>query len=188
MSDATHSIRVFLGLWPQDTARNQLDKLVRQLADDCTGRRIQPKNLHLTLAFIGKIDRGNISRLCQAALAIRQSSFMLTLDKVCFWKKAGVVVAGASQCPSELISLVQDLQHLLATLKIGYDDTHPFTPHVTLLRNARHCGLPDSIQAIDWLVTRWSLTQSRQTPYGSVYQSLADWALEPQDSDEHYRT
>ena len=187
MPGAAHSTRLFLALWPKDIARDQLAKLARQLADDCSGRCIQSKNLHLTLAFMGEIDPGNIPRLCQAAPIIQQSPFNLTLDKIHFWKKAGVVVAGTSQCPAELTALVQDLQHLLSALKIRYDDTHPFTPHVTLIRNVRHCSLPDSIQAIDWPVTQWSLVQSRQTPHESIYQSLANWALELQDSNEHHR-
>ncbi|WP_396956393.1 hypothetical protein [Nitrosomonas sp.] len=31
------------------------------------------------------------------------------------------------------------------------------------------------------------MLQSRLTPHGPVYQSLADWVLASQDSDEHHR-
>jgi len=177
----SHIVRLFLALWPCAAVRNQLIKLAQQLENDCSGRRIRPGNLHLTLVFIGETEHRNIQTICQAATTIHHAPFNLTLDKVVFWKKAGVAVAGTNQCPAALTAFVQDLRHVLSALRIHYDATHSFTPHVTLLRNIRQCKLPDSIATIDWPVTHWSLVQSRQTPTGSAYQSIADWAFESQD-------
>jgi len=179
MPGISRAVRLFFALWPSAATQNQLIRLARQLGDDCSGRRIRPENLHLTLIFIGETDQDNVPEICQAASAIHQPLFSLSLDKVYFWKKAGVVVAGASQCPAELAMFVENLQHLLTALKIRYDSTHPLTPHVTLLRNVRHCQAPDSIEPIDWPVTYWSLVQSRQSIYGSIYRSVANWPLEP---------
>lgn len=181
MSADSHVVRLFLALWPCAAVRNQLIKLAQQLENDCSGRRIRPENLHLTLVFIGETEHRNIQTICQAATTIHHAPFNLTLDKAGFWKKAEVAVAGTNQCPAALTAFVQDLRRVLSALKIRYDATHSFTPHVTLLRNVRQCKLSDPIAAIDWPVTHWSLVQSRQTPTGSVYQSLADWALEPQE-------
>lgn len=178
MPSMPHVVRLFFALWPAATTRNQLIKQAQQLGNDCPGRRIRPENLHLTLIFIGETNQSNVPKICQAVSTIHQPSFSLSLDKIYFWKKAGVVVAGASQYPTALAMFVENLQHLLTALAIHYDDTHVFTPHVTLFRNVRHCKLPASIEPIDWSVTHWSLVQSRQTTYGSVYQSIADWPLE----------
>lgn len=188
MSGTSYSVRLFLALWPHTTARNQLNKLAQQLENSCLGHRVRSENLHLTLVFIGETEQNNISNICQVASEIHLSSFNLSLDRIYFWKKARVVVAGASQYSTELAMLVQSLQRLLTTMNIQYDDSHAFTPHVTLLRNVRQCKLPNAIEAIEWPVVRWSLVQSHQTVHGLAYQFLADWMLKPQDFNEHHRT
>ncbi len=186
MPGTAHTIRAFIALWPQDTARKQLNRLARQFADSSAGRCIQPENLHLTLVFIGEINSSAITALRQAIGVIRQPSFDLLLDQVHFWKKGGIIAAGAKHPPAELTALVQDLRHLLSALEIPHD-TREFVPHVTLVRNAKYCKPPDSIPALGWRVTCWSLVQSRLTPSGVTYQSLTEQALEPEDFDEHRR-
>ncbi len=184
--DSRSTIRIFIALWPEDTVRSQLNQLAGQLATNCEGKRIRLENLHLTLSFIGQVDKNVIPRLCQALSAIKQPAFDLSLDQVYFWKREGVVAAGMKHCPTELTFFVQDIRQILSTSNIQYD-TREFVPHVTLVRNAKHRRLPDSIPAIDWRVTRWSLAQSRSTPYGVAYHLLANWALEPGNLDEYHR-
>lgn len=190
MSSVAPSVRLFFALWPQEAVRKQLARLARRIADQCAGRCVRPENLHLTLAFIGEVDSSVVPILRQAGSAIHRTSFDLLLDKLHCWGKGSIIVAGVSQPCGELTVLVQDLRNQLSAAGVRYD-TVKFVPHVTLVRNAKRepeqKHFPETIPPVAWAADRWSLVQSRPTPYGSAYQSLADWALASQDFDEHHR-
>lgn len=190
MSSVAPSVRLFFALWPQEEARKQLARLARRIADQCAGRCVRPENLHLTLAFIGEVDSSVVPILRQAGSAIHRTSFDLLLDKLHCWGKGSIIAAGVSQPCGELVMLVQDLQDQFSAAGIRYD-TVKFVPHVTLVRNAKQEPeqehFPEMIPPVAWTASRWSLLQSQLTPHGPVYQSLADWVLASQDSDEHHR-
>ncbi|SDX55843.1 RNA 2',3'-cyclic phosphodiesterase [Nitrosomonas halophila] len=171
-------LKIFLALWPLAATRRQLDQLARQLATGCRGRSIRAENLHLTLLFIGEVAPDLLPKLSQAASAVKQAAFHMTLDEIRYWKREGIVVAGMQQPPAALLELVQALRQAYSTMETPFDD-RPFKPHVTLVRNAKCRLLPDSMPAIDWEVAQWSLVQSLSTPQGVVYRSLANWLLEP---------
>ncbi len=188
--DTASSLRLFFALWPQEEVRKQLTRLARKIADQHGGRCVRSENLHLTLAFIGQVDSSIVPILRQAGSAVHRTSFNLLLDKLHYWGKDGIISAGISQNCSELAALVQDLREKFAAAGIRYD-TVKFVPHVTLVRNAKRepeqKHFPETIPPVAWTAARWSLVQSRLTPHGPVYQSLADWVLASQDSDEHHR-
>lgn len=190
MPDAASSVRLFFALWPQEEVRKQLARLARRLADQCGGRCVRPENLHLTLAFIGQVDSSIVPVLRQAGSAIRHTSFDLLLDRLHYWKKGSIISAGISQPCHELVVLVQDFRDQFSAAGIRYN-TVKFVPHVTLVRNVKQEPeqehFPETIPPIAWTAARWSLVQSRLTPHGPIYQSLADWVLASQDSDEHHR-
>lgn len=178
MSRVGHAIKIFFALWPENASREQLYRLAKQLAMNCEGRRIRPENLHLTLLFIGELESSVVPLLCKAVSAIHHPAFELVLDRIAYWKRAGIVVAEASQYPVELTALVQDLEQVLSALNIQYD-ARDFKPHITLVRNAKNRMLPDLTPAIGWKVTGWSLVQSQSIPRGIAYRALASWLLEP---------
>lgn len=188
--DAASSLRLFFALWPQEEVRKQLTRLAIKIADQHGGRCVRSENLHLTLAFIGQVDSGIVPVLRQAGSAVHRTSFNLLLDKLHYWGKDGIISAGISQPCSELAALAQDLREQFSAAGIRYD-TVKFVPHVTLVRNAKRepeqKHFPETIPPVAWTAARWSLVQSRLTPHGPVYQSLADWVLASQDSDEHHR-
>ena len=190
LSDTTSFVRLFFALWPQEEVREQLAWLATRIADQCGGRCVQPENLHLTLAFIGQIDRSIVPVLCQIGPAIHCTAFDLLLDRLHYWKKGNIISAGISQPCPELVVLVQDLRNQFSAVGIRCD-TVKFVPHVTLVRNVKQEPVqgyfPETIPPIAWTAIRWSLVQSRLTPHGPIYQSLADWVLASQDSDEHHR-
>ena len=70
------TVRVFFAIWPGDAARKRLleitDGLQRNLA--CTGRRIRAENIHLTLVFVGNVDKSGLEALCRAAEGIAKNT------------------------------------------------------------------------------------------------------------------
>lgn len=173
-------VKIFFVLWPEVTAKEKLDRLAKQLAITSGGSRIRSENLHLTLLFIGEVDASLVPKLCQAVSILKQPSFDLVLDKVSFWKRAGIIIAGTKRPPAGLLALVQDLRQTLSTSGIQYD-AREFKPHVTLVRNAKHHQLPDLLPTISWKVTAWSLAQTQPTSRGISYRALANWGLEPRN-------
>jgi len=54
----------------------------------------------------------------------------------------------------------------------------PFTPHVTLVRDAQCAPLAESPTAIEWRVRQLTLMQSQLLPGGARYEILRAWPLE----------
>ena len=90
------SQRVFLALWPDATARTMLADLAREMAGKNGGRPTAPNRLHLTLAFLGDQSPVRVEALRQLASGIRAPSFVLALDEIGAFPRAGVAWLGAS--------------------------------------------------------------------------------------------
>ncbi|ACT03389.1 RNA 2',3'-cyclic phosphodiesterase [Paenibacillus sp. JDR-2] len=100
---------------------------------------VDPRDLHITLHFIGDMPVSSIPTI-QAAMqetASRSSSFSLELSKLdCFGReeRPSVLWLGIKQLPAELLGLHQLLGQSLHS-GIGYSpETRPYRPHVTLAR------------------------------------------------------
>lgn len=52
--------RLFFALWPPDDLRQRLDEQAHQFPVEGRARRVPARNLHVTLAFIGEVDRKSV--------------------------------------------------------------------------------------------------------------------------------
>jgi RNA 2',3'-cyclic 3'-phosphodiesterase len=127
------TLRCFVALQPDEAARGRLDELARaQQARFPSARRMRRENLHLTLAFIGAIDRA-LARLVAARLAgERPEPFAWSLDQLGAFGNSRVLWAGGAD--PRLAALAAQSRRLLDELAVHYD-RKPFVAHVTLLRN-----------------------------------------------------
>ena len=131
----------------------------------------QPRNLHMTLAFIGNIDEARIPDLAQVAQDVRFAPCMLALDRCNWWKHNRIVWAGG-EAPSALSAAAQELRKGLAAAGIRFD-AKAFVPHVTLLRDARTGeGLPQ-VAELAWPVRDFVLVSSDRDAAGPLYRIVA---------------
>ncbi len=74
MADAPSGrTRLFFALWPDQRVRESLSALARVAKTDCGGRIMQPRNLHLTLAFLGDTVEAQRDAAVAAASRVKMS-------------------------------------------------------------------------------------------------------------------
>ncbi len=169
--------RVFFALWPAPELQREFSALAEELRRTSGGRATDPRNMHLTLVFVGDVARERLAELEAAAASIECGPFALDVDRVEYWPGNDIVWAGVSRCPEQLEELVAELGDTLRLRDFRFD-AREYVPHVTLLRHAR-CGPPSpGIEAIPWPVGDFALVESVREAHGIAYRVLGRWPLQ----------
>ena len=125
-------IRLFVAINLPESVRDRLASLCAGLPG---ARWIEPRNLHLTLRFIGEVEEPRFPEIVSVLSAIRSPAFSLVMDGVdCFGdrRRARVLWAGVRPC-ERLFALRSKTEVALA--RAGLEpETRKFHPHVTLAR------------------------------------------------------
>lgn len=167
--------RLFFALWPDAAVRQSLLTVQNQFLPPRT-RRVHAEDLHLTLAFLGELDADGRRRAEQAAGRARGSAFDLSLDRVDFWRRPQVFLAGAAVAPAALLELVAVLGQGLA--EEGFElERRPFNPHVTLARRLHEAPSQELTVPLAWPVRDWVLVRSQVAGPAPHYQVLRRWPL-----------
>jgi 2'-5' RNA ligase len=90
---------LFFALWPDADVTRQLTQVARQLTLEGRSRWVNPKNYHLTLAFVGEVPATKLAVLQQIGRSLRAAQFAFTCDSIEFWRESKVVVAAARAAP-----------------------------------------------------------------------------------------
>ena len=164
--------RLFFALWPDSALREQFVAVQtsKRVGD---GRRIEPANLHLTLAFLGNISADHVALVRRAAAQLAFEPFSLILDRLGWWRRAGILWLGPLAWPPFLDALVADLWDELEACGLQQEPRR-FKPHVTLVRRCRKAR-PGPIAPIIWSVTEFVLVESVSVPAGVSYRVLDRW-------------
>ncbi len=165
-------MRVFFAVWPDEPSLIRLEEAGSRLFAACGGKRTRRESIHLTLAFVGEIEEGELGKLKEAACRVSASAFEIVLDKLGYWKHNKIAWAGCMQVQRPLLELVSLLEAELKASNVALD-ARPYVPHVTLLRKAERPETIPDIPDISWAVSEFTLTAS--SPSG--YQNLASWPL-----------
>ena len=163
------------------------------LADDLSRLRgglagatwIDADNYHITLRFIGDIDRSLAEDVASTLAQIRQHAFAVTLDQLDIFggDKPRAIIARARPV-APLIELQAAQERLMR--RIGIEpSTQKFTPHVTLarLRQSSPIAVADFLSgrglfaARKFEATRFLLYSSRDSTGGGPYRIEAEYPL-----------
>jgi 2'-5' RNA ligase len=180
--------RLFVALRPPHSIR----QLLIAAMGGISGARWQTEEqLHLTLRFIGEVDRHQAIDIVAALGAVHHPRLELVLNGLGVFDRRGVpaaVWAGvAPQAP--LQSLHNKIDQALHRVGIP-PDQRAFLPHITLARLNRSSGpVRNLIEASGGLtsppfhVNGFALMESRLTPDGAVYADVETYRLDqPPDS------
>lgn len=179
MSPDTPFLRLFFALWPAPAEQAALAHWQQGLQAACGGRAMRPDTLHLTLAFLGAVERPHLPALQQAMGELEVPLFRLCFDTVRHWPHNRIVYAAPSSPPPALAVLASSLAERLDRARFTFD-RRPFQPHVTLLRNARCAeGLPALPAPVCWTVRDFALVHSMSDAHGVRYEVLARSAAAP---------
>lgn len=173
--------RLFLAAWPDLETRSRLAEACRLVESHWGGRPSRPETLHLTLVFIGAVERTRFDALRQALSNVRSPQFELTLDRIACWRHNRIAYLAPSVPPEALISLVTTLERLLDGLSMHYD-RRAYAPHVTLARKVP-CPPSSTAQGLEsnlltWSVRAFDLVESMPTPTGVHYACVARQGLD----------
>jgi len=141
--------------------------------------------LHLTVRFIGEVDR-HVARDVDAALSgVHHPRFSIALNGVGAFERGGEpVTLWAGVTPQEpLQALHKKVDQALVRVGVA-PDRRAYLPHVTLARLPRDCGpvgslveRSDEVGGPPFEVAEFCLYESRLTPEGPVYTVAERYAL-----------
>lgn len=173
----TGGARLFFAAWPAPDIQRALGDLARDLQHECGGRALPPRNIHLTLVFLGDVARERVPELEALSEKVAAPPFDLAIDRIDYWRHNRIVWAGVARCPEALRSLVEQLERGLSFAGFRLE-RRQYAAHITLLRNARRAPADASIkEAVAWPVLRFALVESAPLDRGRVYKLLRDWPL-----------
>ena len=132
-------------------------------------------NLHQTLVFIGNIEADRQPAIEAAASAIAANSFELDFGTLGYWRHNRIVWAAPLSTPPALAELVTALEAGLSQAGIGFD-SRPYSPHVTLVRDARVRGPLPSLK-FAWTLRDFVLIELANDSRGVIYRAIARWPL-----------
>ena len=178
-------MRTFIAIELPDELRTAIKGLCSGISGHFPGVRwSDPRNIHLTLRFLGEIDPADLDPLAGALGEAAESvePFGLVLSKVGFFgsrRSPRVVWLGLEEQP-QLIELARSLESSLQRAGFGRADK-PFRGHLTLARIRRplrelpdwesiNQGLPATWP--EWKVTGVHIIKSTLTPQGPIYEIL----------------
>lgn len=152
---------------------------------------VSPKNLHLTIKFLGEVKEKDLDTLIECIEPILSDfrSFNLALEHTGFFpslKNPRVIWIGSDGGADNLLDIFQELEHCLEN--IGIDrETRTFSPHLTIGRvkrnhnkhsaqNNYNVDIPE-FEPFSFQVNSIALIKSTLTPKGPIYEKLFEGKL-----------
>jgi RNA 2',3'-cyclic 3'-phosphodiesterase len=125
-------MRLFIGIEIPEDIANAMTSLQVPLHG---ARWVEPQDYHLTLRFIGEVEKSKAYDLDEALLAIEHNAFDLSIAGISFVGGYEPKALFAGIAPSaELIALARAVDQAARTVGIAPDPRSKFRPHITLAR------------------------------------------------------
>jgi 2'-5' RNA ligase len=175
------TLRLFFALWPNDHCRAALAKAAASVVARVDGQPVPPGNLHVTLAFLGKVVGRGFADLVSVGGRGPWPAVDLAFTRIEYWAKPRTLVALPSEVPAAACAMVDRLWDGLEPL--GFQrEQRPWQPHLTLVRRVRRAP-PGDLEMAPCTASgpepawRLALVESIARPDGVRYKPLADWQL-----------
>jgi 2'-5' RNA ligase len=149
-----------------------------------SGARWQREDqLHLTLRFIGDVNRHQAGEIADALQGVHLPPLAISLNGVGQFDKQGLINAvWAGIAPAETLRKWHNKIDRALVLAGLPSETRAYLPHVTLARLNRSSGPTASflnsnaaLSSPDFVVDRFQLFESLFTPDGSAYEVLEEY-------------
>lgn len=169
--------RLFVGLRPPEFVRDALVDAMEALEG---ARWVDEENLHLTLRFVGEVERPVANDLADALARIEWPAFELRIEGVGHFTRKGQTTALWARIPGSetLEGLRQKVEGACEAVGLGRE-TRRFTPHVTLARLNRSTGpiggwlaAFGDLSAGSWSVRDFVLYESHLGHTGAFYEPV----------------
>ncbi len=176
--------RLFVAIRPPEPVR---DLLIDAMADSPELRWVGDEQLHLTLRFIGEVERPLASDIAAALGTIRFDRFQIRLKDVGRFDHRNIGTLWAGVEPNvPVASLAAKVER--ACQSVGLEaERRAFHPHVTLARFNRRSGRAadafiERNRGLAWPpfeADRFILFESHLSRHGPHYEAVETYLLEP---------
>ncbi len=169
-------MRLFFGLRPDpQTALDIINWTERALPPMI--HPIPVDNLHVTLAFFGKIHDANMEELFQFADQVQSAPIELVIDQLGYWSKQTILWIGPQEPPQEIFRLAKMLSNIRR--RMGFrSESREYLPHISI---ARRCKIPPPASTLQPEFTlyfdRFTLFESIDIKSGKYYRTVQEWKL-----------
>jgi RNA 2',3'-cyclic 3'-phosphodiesterase len=173
-------VRAFFGLAVPEPHRDQLGRFLAACAAAAPSFRWTPdSNLHLTVRFIGSIEREAVEHIADRISALAPAGFELALGDLGIFKRGRLVrvvwlgLRSGAEAASALAGQVE-----AECVHAGLDgEQRAFQAHLTIARARHRDGselppLPPVPQLGPWRATDLILYSSRLSKTGAVYEPI----------------
>jgi 2'-5' RNA ligase len=187
-------MRLFVALSPPPRALDELEAAVAPLRAEWPELRWASQDKwHVTLAFLGEVDRGRLDELAarlERAAARHRTQQLLIGPGGAFpsASRARVLMTRIESADGDLAGLVALARSVAAGARRAGapppDEGRRYRPHVTLARTKQPLHLGELVQALgglrgaSWPAAEIHLIESHQGPLPS-YETLGTWPLKP---------
>lgn len=174
--------RLFIAIRPPQHVR---DRLVDAMEGIEGARWIDEENLHLTLRFVGEVERPAANDLAAALGRMEWPRVPLRIEGIGHFTRRGQTTALWARVPASgaLEGLRQKIETACEAAGLGRE-TRRFTPHVTLARLNRSSGPIGAwlasfgdLRAGPWEASEFILYESRLGHAGASYEPVTAFAL-----------
>ncbi len=174
--------RLFVAIRPPEDVR---DLLIDAMDDSPALRWVGDEQLHLTLRFIGEVERPVANDIVAALDRVRSSNFQIRISGAGkFEKRSGGALWAGIEPKTPVVGLAAKVERALQ--QVGLEPEHRvFLPHITLARwNRRNSKAVDAflrrtsdLHSEPFDVDRFILFESKLSRHGPHYEEVADFAL-----------
>ncbi len=169
-------MRLFFALWPPAAAASALHDWATRAARQTGGRVTRAETIHLTLAFLGEVDKEKLRAVIRAGRGVGGRAHSLPIEQARWWAHNRIVWAGPNEIPAPLAALAAELKNNLA--QEGFSlEARAFAAHVSLIRRAHEPqnALPEP-PIVDWPVGEFVLVRSALSREGASYETIERFA------------
>jgi 2'-5' RNA ligase len=174
--------RLFVAIHPPEEVR---DALIDAMDDSPELRWVGDDQLHLTLRFIGEVERPLADDIAHSLGRVRFDPFELAVAGVgVFEQRNGGALWAAVKPKEPVAALAAKVERACAAAGLE-PERRAFHPHITLARwNRRSAGLAQAflernraLTAPPFTVDRFILYESRLSRHGAHYEEVASYPL-----------
>ena len=168
----------FFALMPDNATALALHQRARAFTDHTPCQPTPIQNLHLTLAYLGKLHKTELNHLKHIQSPCQIAPFELNITEAHHWPEIDITYL-APGIPSEPLKKLHDFLNQ-QMLKQGFKpERRAFIPHVTIARHDSHALKSHRVETLPWFVHELCLVQAtpttQQTP--STYSIVQRWPL-----------
>jgi len=131
-------MRLFISLNFKDEVKDQINEIINRVkSNSIQGKFVNEEHIHLTLEFLGEIEKNRLSLIKQIMDELEFRAFTLSLSKVGYFKRPeGNIYWLGVENNDTLFSMQKQLHQSLVDKGFELEDRE-YKPHITLGRKVR---------------------------------------------------